>query len=202
MSRPDPAPIGVLVSGGGRSLESLAERIARGELAARIELVVADREATGAAERAGRLELPFLVVPYRKAEGVEGFSRAIFAALEERAVELAVLAGFLRLLRVPPSWSGRVINIHPALLPRFGGKGMYGDRVHAAVLESGETESGCTVHFVDDHYDHGPIILQRRVPVEPGDDAHALAARVFEEEKRALPEAIRRVLSGEARLPR
>ncbi len=88
---------------------------------------------------------------------------------------------------------------HPALLPRFGGKGMYGDRVHAAVLASGATESGCTVHLVDDQYDHGPILLQRTVPVLPGDDAHTLAARVFEEEKKALPEAIQRVLAERAR---
>jgi formyltetrahydrofolate-dependent phosphoribosylglycinamide formyltransferase len=195
------ANLGVLVSGTGRSLENLCERIARGELAARIALVLADREGTLALERARRLELPHLVVQKQRDEDVPAFSRRVFGALEAHAVELAVLAGFLRLLRVPERWAGRVINIHPALLPRFGGKGMYGERVHQAVLASGASESGCTVHFVDDQYDHGPIVLQRRVPVLPGDDAHALAARVFAEEQEALPEAIRRVLAGEARWP-
>jgi phosphoribosylglycinamide formyltransferase 1 len=192
------ARIAVLVSGGGRSLENLVETIRRGELEAEIALVLADREGTGALERCARLELPALVVSYRSSASAAEFGARVFAELEAREVELCVLAGFLRLLKVPPSWAGRVINIHPALLPAFGGKGFYGERVHAAVLASGARESGCTVHFVDDQYDHGEILLQRRVPVLPGDDAHTLAARVFEEEKKALPEAIRRVLAGRA----
>ncbi len=194
--------IAVLVSGSGRSLENLAAVIERGELAARIELVLSDREGVGALERASRLGLPALVLPYRECGSPAEFSRRAFAALEERACELAVLAGFLRLLVLPEAWLGRVINIHPALLPAHGGKGFYGDRVHQAVLESGTQESGCTVHFVDNAYDHGPVILQRRVPVLSGDDAAALAARVFEQEKLALPDAIRRVLAGEARFVR
>ena len=95
----------------------------------------------------------------------------------------------------PGAWRGRVLNIHPALLPKYGGKGFYGDHVHAAVLAAGERETGCTVHLVDDQYDHGAHLLQRRVPVLPGDDVHTLAARVFEAEKEALPEAIRLVLA-------
>ena len=188
------ARIALLASGGGRSLENLAQVIARGELAAEIALVVSDRPGVGALERCQRLGIPSLVLPFRECGGSEGFSARVFAELDERAVALCVLAGFLRLLRVPPAWRGRVINIHPALLPAFGGKGFYGDRVHEAVLAAGVQETGCTVHFVDDQYDHGAHILQRRVPVLPGDDVHALSARVFEEEKRALPEAIRRVL--------
>jgi phosphoribosylglycinamide formyltransferase-1 len=191
-----PARLGVLVSGGGRSLENLVEVIRRGELAAEIALVVSDRDGIGALERCARLELPSLVLPYRSFAGVEEFSARVFAELDRVRADLCVLAGFLRLLRVPPHWRGRAINIHPALLPAFGGKGYYGDRVHAAVIESGASESGCTVHFVDDQYDHGEILLQRKVPVHPGDDVHALAARVFEAEKMALPEALRRLLSG------
>ncbi len=194
-----PARLALAVSGGGRSLENLAEVIGRGELAAEIALVISDREGIAALERSRRLGIPSLVLPYKSFAGVADFSARVFTELEEREVDLAVLAGFLRLLRIPPCWIGRVLNIHPALLPAFGGKGFYGDKVHAAVLASGAKESGCTVHFVDDQYDHGPIVLQRRVPVLPGDDAHALAARVFEEERKALPEAIRRVLAG---LPR
>jgi phosphoribosylglycinamide formyltransferase-1 len=135
------------------------------------------------------------VLPYADLGGATGFSARAFAELDARRVDLACLAGFLRLLAVPPRWSGRVINIHPSLLPSFGGKGFYGDRVHAAVLAAGVAETGCTVHFVDDQYDHGTPILQRRVAVLPGDDVHTLAARVFEAEREALPEAIRLVLA-------
>ncbi|HED65490.1 MAG TPA: phosphoribosylglycinamide formyltransferase [Planctomycetes bacterium] len=193
-------PIAVLVSGGGRSLENLAECIARGELDARIALVLADRPGTGAFERAERLGLSTHLVDRRAFDGAAAFSRAVFGALDASGARLACLAGFLRLLRIPPAWSGRVINIHPSLLPAYGGKGFYGHHVHEAVLAAGEKESGCTVHFVDDQFDHGEPILQRRVPVLPGDTAETLAARVFEEEKRALPEAIRLVLAGEATL--
>ncbi|HEX6884876.1 MAG TPA: phosphoribosylglycinamide formyltransferase [Planctomycetota bacterium] len=193
-----PARLAVLASGGGRSLENLAEVIARGELAAELAVLVCDRAGIGALERAARLGLEALVLPYADLGGAAGFGARCFAELEARRIDLVVLAGFLRLLAVPPAWAGRVINIHPALLPAFGGKGFYGERVHAAVLAAGVPETGCTVHFVDEQYDHGAPILQRRVPVEPGDDVHTLAARVFEMEKRALPEAIRLVLS---RLP-
>jgi phosphoribosylglycinamide formyltransferase-1 len=192
------ARLAVFASGGGRSLENLAEVIARGELDAELALVITDRPDIGALERAARLGIEALVLPYAELGGAAGFSARAFTELDERALELAVLAGFLRLLRVPPHWSGRVLNIHPALLPAFGGKGYYGDRVHAAVLAAGVEETGCTVHFVDDQYDHGAPILQRRVPVLPGDDVHALAARVFAAEREALPEALRRVLAQRA----
>jgi len=188
--------LALLASGGGRSLENLHEVIARGELAAELVLVISDRPAIGALERCARLGIPALVLSFQELGGAAGFSARVFAELDARQVELCVLAGFLRLVKVPPHWSGRVINIHPALLPAFGGKGFYGDRVHAAVLAAGVKETGCTVHFVDDHYDHGQPILQERVPVQPGDDVHTLAERVFAEEKRALPEAIRKVLAG------
>lgn len=189
------ARLALLVSGGGRSLENLVELTRRGELAAEVALAISDRPAIGALERCARLGVPALVLDYKGLGGAAGFSARVFAELEARAVTLCVLAGFLRLLQVPPAWRGRVLNIHPALLPKYGGKGYYGDHVHAAVLASGERESGCTVHFVDDQYDHGAHILQRKVPVLAGDDVHTLAARVFEAEKVALPEAIRQVLA-------
>jgi folate-dependent phosphoribosylglycinamide formyltransferase PurN len=103
------------------------------------------------------------------------------------------MAGFLSLWRIPEAFLGRVINIHPALLPEFGGREMYGRRVHEAVLAAGKTVSGCTVHYCDNEYDHGPVILQRQVPVLPTDTADDLAARVFAEECIAYPEAIRRI---------
>lgn len=196
------APIAVLVSGSGRSLENLAECVARGELDVTIALVLSDRPGTGAFARAERLGLPCLLVERRAFADAASFSAAVFGALDDRGVRLAVLAGFLRLLKIPSHWSGRVLNIHPSLLPAYGGKGFYGHHVHEAVLAAGEAESGCTVHFVDDEFDHGAPILQRRVPVLPGDTADSLAARVFEEEKIALPEAIRRVLAGDVAAPR
>jgi phosphoribosylglycinamide formyltransferase-1 len=195
-----PRKLALFASGGGRSLENLAEVSARGELGAEVALVVTDRDAIGALERARRLGIPSLVVPWKECGSAEEFARRAFAEVERHGAELVVLAGFLRLLAVPPRWRGRVINIHPALLPAFGGKGLYGERVHAAVLASGAAETGCTVHFVDDAYDQGPHVLQRRVPVLASDTVAALAERVFEQEKLALPEAIRRVLAGEARL--
>ena len=118
--------------------------------------------------------------------------------MEEVDADLVCNCGFLRLLLVPPAWEGKVMNIHPALLPKYGGKGMWGDHVHRAVLAAGEKESGCTVHFVTNEYDAGPVILQRRVPVREGDTVDSLAARVFAEECEAYPEAVR--LFGEDRL--
>ncbi len=182
--------IAVLASGGGRSLENLAEKIAGGELDAQLALVIVNTPGAGAIERARRLGLECVLVDHRLFASPQEFSAAIFREIEARDVALVVLAGFLRLLLVPERWESRVINIHPALLPKFGGKGYFGERVHAAVLAAGESVSGCTVHYVTNEYDSGPPLVQRRTLVKPGDDAHSLAARVFEEEKLALPEAI------------
>jgi phosphoribosylglycinamide formyltransferase-1 len=186
-----PPRIAVFVSGGGRSLENLAQKIAAGELDARIALVVCNNPRAQALERAKRLGLPTLLVDPERRLSAHEFSTTAFAAAEFAGAGLIVLAGFLRLLEIPDAWIGRVLNIHPALLPEFGGKGFYGDKVHAAVLAAGAQESGCTVHYVTNEYDKGPILLQRKVPVLPGDDVHTLAARVFEAEKQALPDAIR-----------
>lgn len=186
-----PPRIAVFVSGGGRSLENLADKIRAHELEVEIALVLSNSPKAFALERAQHLELPSVVIDPERKLTPEEFSRQAFRAAEEARAELVVLAGFMRLLVIPKSWIGRVLNIHPALLPAFGGKGFYGDKVHAAVLASGAKESGCSVHYVTNEYDAGPIVLQRKVPVLPTDDVHTLAARVFEEEKLALPEAIR-----------
>jgi phosphoribosylglycinamide formyltransferase 1 len=186
-----PMRIAVLVSGGGRSLENLAEAIRRGEVPGEIVLVLASNRKAFALEHAERLSIPSVVVdPERKLPPAE-FSREAFDAIERAGADVVVMAGFLRLLPLPERWIGRVLNIHPALLPAFGGKGYYGDRVHEAVLAAGVKETGCTVHYVDNEYDHGPVLLQRRVLVREDDTVETLGTRVFEEEKIALPEALR-----------
>ncbi len=194
------ARLAVLASGGGRSLENLAAVIARGELTAEIALVLANSEDAFALERARRLGLATAVVPHRAFADASAFSAAVFREVEAHSADVVVLAGFLRKLELPAQWVGRVLNIHPALLPAFGGKGFYGERVHRAVLEHGVQFTGCTVHYVTNEYDAGPIVLQRCVPVRIDDTPETLAARVFEEEKLALPEALRLHLSGAVRL--
>jgi len=186
-----PSRLAVLISGGGRTLENLYARIEDGELEAEIAVVVCSREGIGGVERCRRLGLPFHVVDRREFDDDASFGKANFEIIRGVGVHLVCLAGYLKLLPVPTDFEGRVINIHPALLPDFGGKGMYGKRVHRAVLESGRNESGCTVHYVDDEFDHGEIIVQRRVAVCEGDTRAELAARVFEAECIAYPEAIR-----------
>lgn len=174
--------LGVLLSGTGRTLVNLCDEIAAGKLAAEIVIVIGDRPGALGLQRARAAGLPTFVTED---------TAATFELLRQHRVDLVCLAGYLRLLPIAEDFAGRVLNIHPALLPKFGGKGMYGHRVHAAVLAARERESGCTVHLCDDQYDHGTILLQRRVPVLPGDDADRLAARVFAAECEAYPQAIR-----------
>jgi len=178
-----PTRVAVFVSGGGRTLANLLERIDRGELAARVVLVCASKECR-AAEIA-------------RTAGVEVDIRSDFANAEAvaellaaRRVEWVVLAGYVRYLPIPEKWAGRIVNIHPSLLPRHGGRGMYGERVHAAVLAAGDRESGCTVHLVDEVYDRGRVLGQRRCMVEPGDTPARLGARVFELEKDLYPRVL------------
>ena len=187
-----------LISGGGRTLLNLADFIDAEKLNASIELVISSRTDVAGVERARARGFNTLVVRRKDFHTDDAMHDAISKQLRERNIDLVCLCGYLRMFRVDESFRGRVMNIHPALLPSWGGPGMYGDAVHRAVLGSGAKESGCTVHFVDERYDMGPIILQRKVPVLPGDDEHTLAARVFEQECIAYPEAIK--LFGEGRL--
>lgn len=186
-----PSRLAVLISGGGRTLENLFARIADGELEAEISVVICSRAGIEGIARCRRLGLPFYVVDRRAFDDDASFSKANFEIIRGAGVQLVCLAGYLKLLPVPAYFEGRVINIHPGLLPDFGGKGMYGERVHCAVLEAGRKESGCTVHYVDDEFDHGEIIVERRVAICAGDTPSVLAARVFEAECVAYPEAIR-----------
>jgi phosphoribosylglycinamide formyltransferase-1 len=189
--------VGALVSGGGRSVLNLHACLARDKIAARIAVVISSRAAAPAVARCRSAGLHVEVVE----RDTDDFSARIADRLRAARVELVVMAGFLSHWAIPADFAGRVINIHPALLPRFGGKGFYGDAVHRAVLASGAEESGCTVHFADEAYDQGPIILQRRVPVLPEDTPEALASRVFAEEKLALPEVVGMFADGQLRLP-
>lgn len=186
----------VLASGGGRSLDNLATSTRTGELDAEIALLVCDRRRAGVLDVAARHGIASALVRPRDFADADAFGRAVFDRVESEGARLVVLAGFLRHLPIPDAWLGHVINIHPSLLPKYGGHGFYGDRVHAAVLAAGDRESGCTVHYVDAVYDNGPPIVQRRVPVEDTDDVEALAARVFAAERLALPEAVRLHLDG------
>jgi phosphoribosylglycinamide formyltransferase-1 len=186
--------LGVLISGAGTTLANLIERIREGRLSGvEIRLVISSRRMVRGVEIAREANLPLEIIRPQDYPSPQEFSEAIAQALDRAGVDLVVMGGFLCLWQLPARYEGRVLNIHPALLPRFGGRGMYGLRVHEAVLAAGETESGCTVHLVDREYDHGPIIAQRRVPVLPTDTPQTLAARVAQVERELYPEVIQRV---------
>jgi folate-dependent phosphoribosylglycinamide formyltransferase PurN len=176
----------VLVSGSGRTALHLHDASRAGRMPAQIAVVIAHREGIPAVARCRDAGLRVQVIP---GDQCDATSDAVDAALRDAGAELVLLAGYLRMFRVGP-WAGRALNVHPALLPHFGGTGMHGRHVHEAVLASGARESGCTVHMVDDQYDHGRIVVQRRCPVLPGDTAPSLAARVVEQESVAYPDAV------------
>ncbi len=190
--------LAVLLSGSGTTLQNLLDHCASDRLPAQIVQVVASRPGVLGLQRAISAGVPTAVVERRQAGSVEAFSRQVFDHCRAARAELVCMAGFLQLLYIPDDFQGRVMNIHPSLIPAFCGKGFFGHHVHEAALAYGVKVSGCTVHFADNQYDHGPIILQRSVPVLDGDTADALAARVFEQECEAYPAAIR--LFAERRL--
>ena len=184
--------LAVLLSGSGRTLDNLLEQIAAGRLAAAVVTVVSSRADVRGVRIAERAGIPVTVLP-PAGRPIAAWSDAIFAACRAARADLVVMAGFLHLVRIPADFAGRVINIHPSLLPAFGGRGFHGMHVHRAVLDRGCTVSGCTVHLVDDEYDHGRILHQKTVPVLPDDTPESLAARVFAAECQAFPEAIARI---------
>jgi phosphoribosylglycinamide formyltransferase 1 len=188
--------LAVLLSGSGRTLENLLDRIAAGRLTASVERVVSSRGDVRGVRLAEQAGIPVTVLP-PAGRPLADWSEAIFAACREANPDLVVMAGFLHLVAIPADFVGRVINIHPALLPAFGGKGFHGMHVHRAVIARGCTVSGCTVHLVDNEYDHGRILLQKTVPVLRDDTAESLAARVFAVECETLPEAINRIAAGD-----
>ena len=191
----------VLVSGGGTNLQALIDAQASGALlGGKIAAVLSDKKDVYALTRARAAGIPaFVEEPDRglpKQEQRRELSDRVLKSCLEKEIGLIVYAGFLSILTgdIIEKYSGRMINIHPALLPKFGGQGMYGERVHRAVLSAGETESGCTVHIVDEGTDSGPVLLQRKVPVLPGDTPESLAKRVLIEEHIAIVEGVRIML--------
>ncbi len=190
--------LAVLLSGGGTTLQNIFDHMDRGELDAEVCCVVSSRADAYGLVRAEKRQIPTAIVPRKGAASVETFSASIWSEIRKYDVDLVVLAGFMSLLRVPDDFINRIINVHPALIPAFCGKGMYGHHVHEAVLAYGAKVSGATVHFVDAQYDNGPIILQGTVPVLEDDTPDTLAERVQEKERELYPEAIR--LFGEGRL--
>jgi formyltetrahydrofolate-dependent phosphoribosylglycinamide formyltransferase len=184
------------VSGSGRTLENLLRLQRDGNTAYTITCVIASRPDCRGADLARQAGLPLFChrFPSSTDPQLEG---ELTAFLRQNAVDWIVLAGFLRPLPVLSPWRDRIVNIHPALLPKFGGKGMYGMNVHRAVIAAGESESGATVHFVNEHYDEGAVIAQIKVPVQTGDSPEDLAARVFAAETKLYPDVINKLISGQ-----
>jgi len=192
----EPIRLAVMISGGGRTLQNIAELIEQGELNAVVPIVISSRENVFGLERAKNLNISSVVVPRKQYERPSEFSDVIWEHVRKAGANYVCLAGFLSLLAIPDDFINRVVNIHPGLLPSFGGQGMFGHHVHEAVLKAGCKVSGCTVHFCDQTYDTGPIILQRTCPVLEDDTPDTLAARVFEEELIAMPDAIKLIADG------
>lgn len=190
--------IGVLISGGGSNLQAIMDACESGILKrkAAVSVVISNRIDAFGLERAKKSGIPAVFIDRKKYADAISFYVAVEDELEKHNVKLVCLAGFLSKLEPNMVKKFKIINIHPALLPKYGGQGMYGHYVHEAVVKAGDKESGATVHWVDEHYDHGNIILQEKVPVLAGDTPEALAARVLKIEHKIYPEAILKIISG------
>ena len=188
--------VAVLLSGTGRTLDNFLELRDRGQLDIDIPVVISSRSQVRGVEIARRAGIETHVITRRQAPTSRELSARVKPIVDRHDIDLFVLAGYLLKLEVLPEWENRIINIHPALLPLFGGRGMYGHYVHEAVLASGMKVSGCSVHFVNEEYDAGPIIVQHCVPVEEDDTPDSLGARVFAAECEAYPEAVRLIAAG------
>ena len=197
---PKTTNLAVLLSGSGKTLQNLIDKIGDKTLNAKIQIVISSSPDAYGLKRAKKNNIPATVVKYSDYNSAEIFSNAIIKEIEEYPIDLIILAGFMHLFRIPEKYSGKVMNIHPGLIPSFCGKGYYGHHVHEAAIESGVKVSGCTVHFVDNEYDNGPIIIQRTVPVREGDTADTLAQMVFKEECLAYPDAINLFAEGRLKI--
>jgi len=186
----------VLISGGGTTLKNLLEKRAGGQLDAEILLVISSNPKAPGLKIAESAGIPTRVIARKSFGTPEAYSEAIFGACRDTNTQWVVMGGFLTHVLIPSDFENRVLNVHPALIPSFCGRGFYGHHVHEAVLEYGVKVSGCTIHFVDNQYDHGPIILQKIVPVLDDDTPETLAARVFAAECEAYPAALKLLASG------
>ena len=192
--------VAVLLSGNGSSLENLFEHIDSGAVQAEVVVVISSQENAFGLERARRRGVAALAVPRKKYPDGQEFNDHLHAALEPYDVDLVALLGFLSLFELRGKYDGRVINVHPALIPAFCGPGLYGKRVYEAVLASGVKLTGATVHFSDAEYDHGAIILQEAVPVHEDDAIETLSERVMAAERRLVPRAIQLFAEGRIQL--
>ncbi len=192
--------LAILISGSGTTLQNLIDKINDKTLNANIQIVISSAPDTYGIKRAEQNNIPVAIVQRKGYNNSEIFSNTIINEIEKHSVDLIILAGFLHLFKIPDKYTGKVMNIHPGLIPSFCGKGYYGHHVHEAVIESGVKVSGCTVHFVDNEYDCGPIIIQRVVQVHEDDSPETLAQRVFKEECIAYPEAINLFAEGRLKI--
>ena len=200
MSAREPLRVAVLLSGSGTSLENLFEHIEQRALPARVVVVIASKEKAGGLARAEQRGVPAVAIPRKRFASGAGFNDAIHAELARHGVDLVACLGFLSIFEPRERYRGRAINVHPALVPAFCGKGMYGHFVHEAVLARGVKVTGATVHFMDDEYDNGPIIAQRAIDVRDDDTPDSLAARVQAVERELVPEVIRGIAEGRVRM--
>jgi phosphoribosylglycinamide formyltransferase-1 len=182
--------LALFLSGTGGNALNLLRACREGRIHAMPVLGLASSPRAGGIERLEDEGLPTVILVRQDFPSDEAYSEACYAAVEAAGAEVICLCGWLKKLAVPPRWEGRILNIHPGLLPRYGGPGMYGMHVHRAVLAAGEAESGATVHLVDGEYDHGRILQQLRVPVQPGDTPEALQKRVYAAEMELFPKAL------------
>lgn len=195
-------PIAVLISGGGSTLRNLIERRNHGMLSVDIRLVISSRAGVGGLEIARDAGLESMVISRRSCATPEEHSQKLFDECRKRGVQWVVMGGYLEHLLIPDEFAYRVLNIHPSLIPAFSGQGFYGLRVHQSVIDYGAKLSGCTVHFVDNQYDHGPIIAQLACKVWPDDSAESLQIRVFELERKLYPEVLEAIAAGRMRVDR
>ncbi|WP_076792263.1 phosphoribosylglycinamide formyltransferase [Chlorobium sp. KB01] len=193
----DKTRIAVFCSGSGSNFQAIFHALKKRAINAEIVLCLSNRSQCGSMEFARENGIATLHLTEKQFDSFEGFANAMVAYLKEKQIEIIVLAGYMRKVpdAVVDAFTDRIINIHPALLPKFGGEGMYGIHVHTAVIEAGETESGATVHLVNEEYDKGRILMQRKVPVLPGDTPESLAARVLACEHTLYPDALEKLLS-------
>ena len=195
-----PLPIAVLLSGNGSTLQNILDRSAKGLLDAQVGCVIASRADAYGLERAKKAGVHAIAIPRKNFASAQDFGNALWTEVRRHEPALVVLAGFMSLLPVPPDFANRIMNVHPALIPAFCGKGMYGHHVHEAVIEYGAKISGCTVHFANAEYDDGPILMQGAVPVYDDDTPDTLAARVQAKEREIYPKAIQLIAEGRVRV--